>query len=253
MPLLIENAVALGKLTSSHERYTCYAPAGGFYTHIPTVSIIKRKLQNDCGAAALLQETLLVSPHLLSSGHFLSSSSRPAAVIPDATPPPNVCAHPFPLLSLAACWGLGSLQAWGVSPPAPRPPPHSLVHLLLGRSNEHIISLAPCQRELTRGPRGLLAQTGGLGWGLGGYNHSRVFPSLSSLHPGSSISGVPVSLSASCATLALKRYNFPFQSTQTKGTLSELAHLSCCFQIKKKKNYLRGAETRLSHIGFLPI
>lgn len=121
-----------------------------------------------------------------------SSSSRPAAVIPDAPP---VCAHPFPLLSLAACWGLGSLQAWGVSLLPPPPLPHSLVHLLLGQSNEHIISLAPCQRELTRGPRGLLAQTGGLRGG-GGYNHSRVFPSLSSLHPGSSISRVPVSLSA---------------------------------------------------------
>lgn len=97
-----------------------------------------------------------------------SSSSRPAAVIPDAPPTTTttVCAHPFPLLSLAACWGLGSLQAWGVGLlPPPHPLPHSLVHLLLGRSNEHIISLAPCQRELTRGPRGLLAQTGGLGWG----------------------------------------------------------------------------------------
>lgn len=118
------------------------------------------RLQNDRGATALLQETLLVSPHLPSSGHFMQLLSARRC-----NPWPPVCSHPFPLLSLAPCWGPGSLQAWGVGLLQPTIPTATrFLHPLLGRSNEHIISLAPCQQELTRGPRGLLAQTGG--WGV---------------------------------------------------------------------------------------
>lgn len=68
------------------------------------------RLQNDCRAAALLQETPLVPPHLLSSGHFMRLLSARRC-----NPWPPVCSHPFPLLSLAPCWDPGSLQAWGVS------------------------------------------------------------------------------------------------------------------------------------------
>ncbi|TNN57262.1 hypothetical protein EYF80_032521 [Liparis tanakae] len=56
-----------------------------------------------------------------------------------------------------AVLGPGEPAGLGSQPAAPLP----LFHSLLGWSNEHIISLAPCQQQHTRGACGLLAQSGG--------------------------------------------------------------------------------------------
>lgn len=180
VPHLIKFSGVSGKLTSCiHDVYIkhevhMYLQAGlyRYSKHVPSSKgSTSTCLQNDCRGTGLLQETLSVTPHLLSSGLL----ARLLSAL-HSNPWPPVCAHPFPLLSLVLCWGLGSLQAWGASLLLPSHS-HSLTHSLLGWRNEHIISLARCQREYTRGPCGLLAQSGG-------YDHSGVFPFLSSLHPG---------------------------------------------------------------------